>query len=45
MALYLWQMQVDLITIEVCVETGAIGVVHPDGALTLQHTRPAGQQR
>jgi hypothetical protein len=41
---YLWQVQVDLITIKVCVEAGAVGVVHPDGALTLQHTSPAEQQ-
>lgn len=43
--MYLRQVQVDLITIKVCVEAGAVGVVHPDGALTSQHTRPAGRHR
>lgn len=40
---HLWQVQVDFITIKVSVEAGAVGVVHPDGPLTLQHTSPAGQ--
>jgi hypothetical protein len=32
---HLWQVQVDLIAIEVGVECGAVGVVHADCALTL----------
>jgi hypothetical protein len=39
---YLWQVQVDLVSIEVCVECGAVGVMHADGALPSQHASPAG---
>lgn len=32
---YLWQVQVDFIAVEVGVEGGAVGIVHPDRALAL----------
>lgn len=39
-ATYLGQVQVDLVTVKVSVEAGAVGVVHPDGAFTLEHPGP-----
>ena len=38
--LILWQVQVDLVSVKVCIEGVAVGVVHPDGALPLQKQNP-----
>ncbi len=37
-------MEVDLVSVEVCVEGGAVGVVHADGALALEHARAVRHQ-
>lgn len=41
---HLRQVQVHLVTVEVGVERGAVGVVHADRALALEHTRAVGHQ-
>ena len=37
----LWQVQVDLITIKVSIEGVAVGVMHSDDSLSLQHCHSA----